>query len=270
MVNLFVHHVTSRLTYSMEQSPSWEANWFAASQEIPRILWNPNVHYRIHKSPPPLSILNQLNLVHSSTSHFLKIHLNIILPSVPESAQWSLSLRLLRSYQSISPGPRLCRWVFRNKNTFSMWRVVSPSPNPQAEGQPLVGCPWQLIQYIHSYPPYWIPFLHPQPEDAPCRGDRDPLITWQGSTYHMTRTHLSHDRDPLVTWQWPTYHMTGTHLSHDKDPFVTWQGPTCHITVTHLSHDKDPLVTWQGPTYHMTRTHLSHDRDPLITWATIG
>jgi hypothetical protein len=27
------------LTYSMEQSPSWEANWSAASQEISRILW---------------------------------------------------------------------------------------------------------------------------------------------------------------------------------------------------------------------------------------
>jgi hypothetical protein len=28
---------TYLLTYSMEQSPSWEANWFAASQEIPPI-----------------------------------------------------------------------------------------------------------------------------------------------------------------------------------------------------------------------------------------
>ena len=35
----------------MEQSPSWEANWFAANQEIPRILWNPKVHYRTHKRP---------------------------------------------------------------------------------------------------------------------------------------------------------------------------------------------------------------------------
>ena len=35
----------------MVQSPSWEANWFAASQEIPRILRNPKVHYRTHKSP---------------------------------------------------------------------------------------------------------------------------------------------------------------------------------------------------------------------------
>jgi len=33
----------------MVQSPSWEANWFAASQEIPHISRNPKVHYRTHK-----------------------------------------------------------------------------------------------------------------------------------------------------------------------------------------------------------------------------
>ena len=36
----------------MVQSPSWEANWLAASQEIPRISRNPKVHYRTHKRPP--------------------------------------------------------------------------------------------------------------------------------------------------------------------------------------------------------------------------
>jgi hypothetical protein len=49
--------ITYLLTYSMVQSPSWETSWFAASQEIPRILWNPKVHYRIHKLPPPVPIL---------------------------------------------------------------------------------------------------------------------------------------------------------------------------------------------------------------------
>jgi hypothetical protein len=40
-----------------------------------------------------LSILRQLSPVHTTTSYFLKIHLNIILPSTPGSPHWSLSLR---------------------------------------------------------------------------------------------------------------------------------------------------------------------------------
>ena len=59
------------------QSPSWEANWFTASQEIPRISRNLKVHYRTHKRPPPVSILGQPNPVHIHTSHLLEIHPNI-------------------------------------------------------------------------------------------------------------------------------------------------------------------------------------------------
>ena len=62
----------------MVQSPSWEANWFAASQEIPRISRNPKVHYRTHKRPPTVSILDQPNPVRIPTSHLLEIHPNII------------------------------------------------------------------------------------------------------------------------------------------------------------------------------------------------
>ena len=64
----------------MVQSPSWAANWFAASHEIPRISRNPKVHYRTHKRPPPVSILGQPNPVHLPTSRLLEIHPNIIHP----------------------------------------------------------------------------------------------------------------------------------------------------------------------------------------------
>ena len=79
--------------YSMVQSPSWEVNWFEVSQEIHRISRNPKVHYRIHKRPPPVSILGPPNPVHIPTSHLLEIHPNIIHPSTPRFPQWSPSLR---------------------------------------------------------------------------------------------------------------------------------------------------------------------------------
>ena len=74
------------LTNSMEQSPFWEA-----TQEIPRVLCNPKVHYRIYKSPPPVPILSHINPVHASPSLFLIIIFNIILLPTIRSSKSSLS-----------------------------------------------------------------------------------------------------------------------------------------------------------------------------------
>ena len=62
----------------MGQSPSWGANRFSASQEIPRILWNTKVHDRIRKCPQTVRILSQLDPVYAPHSSFLYIDLNVI------------------------------------------------------------------------------------------------------------------------------------------------------------------------------------------------
>ena len=69
----------------MELSPSWEANRFSPTQEILRVSWNPNVHYRIHL--PLFPILSQIDPVHVPHSNswrsilILSSHLRLGLPS---------------------------------------------------------------------------------------------------------------------------------------------------------------------------------------------
>jgi len=52
-------------------------------KKFPTFYGTPKVYYRIHKCPPTVSMLKQLDPVHALTSHFLKIHLNIFLPCKP-------------------------------------------------------------------------------------------------------------------------------------------------------------------------------------------
>jgi len=50
-------------------SPPRKSNNFSASK-IPRIVWNPKVNYRIHKSTPLVYVLNQTHKIYILPTYF--------------------------------------------------------------------------------------------------------------------------------------------------------------------------------------------------------
>jgi len=58
---------------SLEMKPSWGANSCSASQDIPLLLLKLKVHYLVHKSPPLVHILSQMNPARSHLKSFQRI-----------------------------------------------------------------------------------------------------------------------------------------------------------------------------------------------------
>jgi hypothetical protein len=54
--------------------------------------------------------------------------------------------------------------------------LLAPRPTPKLEVHPLSAVRNCLFNVFAATPHIRRPFLHLQPEDAPCCGDRDPLI----------------------------------------------------------------------------------------------
>jgi 1,4-dihydroxy-2-naphthoate octaprenyltransferase len=63
----------------MKLSPSWETPCCSAAQELPNILLNPNLHYRVHKSHPIISILIPIYPVQTTKYYVCKIYFIIII-----------------------------------------------------------------------------------------------------------------------------------------------------------------------------------------------
>ena len=174
----------------MEQSPSSEANRSSATEEISWILWNQKFHHRIHKSPPLAPILSQIDPVHVSQTIsrksilILSSHLRLGL----SSGLLSSVCRTKAQYVPLLPYllyalPIFCGSFVTSLSLYGKELLV-PRLTLKLEDHPLSAARDCLFSIFAATFHTRRPFLLPPPEDAPCHGDRDPLIT-------VTETHLS-------------------------------------------------------------------------------
>jgi hypothetical protein len=112
--------------------------------------------YQSSPGPPPTSWRSIL---------ILSFHLRLGLKS-------HIPFPLLKLYQRISPGPRLCQ-MFRKMVIFDGEELLAPRPIPKLEDHPLSAVRDCLLNVFAATLHIRRPFLRSQPEDAPCLGDRD-------------------------------------------------------------------------------------------------
>jgi hypothetical protein len=71
--------------------------WISETQSVTawnRVLWNAKVYYRVHNSPPTVSILSQMNPMYTTKPYLAKVYFTIVLPFAPKSSECSIPFRL--------------------------------------------------------------------------------------------------------------------------------------------------------------------------------
>ena len=144
----------------MVQSPSREANRFSASREIPRILWNPKIHYRIHKFSPPVPILSQPDPVyapHSSSWRFILIlsyHQSMVLPSDPFHSGFpnkTLCTALLSTIRATRPAHVIRERKATHEKLKLNWKIhTSSSSSSSSIDSTTLGVSWSVRQFYST------------------------------------------------------------------------------------------------------------------------
>jgi hypothetical protein len=103
--------------------------------------------------------------------------------------------------------------VFRNKLIIYGEKLLAPRPTPKLEDRPLSAVRDCLFNIFAATLQNWRGLLHPQPEDAPCRGDKEP--TW---SIKFKQTGI----DPRVGYTFYVYHRaeSGTFIIYNKMDLV--------------------------------------------------
>jgi hypothetical protein len=106
---------------------------------MPRILCNPEFHYRIHNSPPPVPILSQLNPVHAThptalrSILILSSHLRLGLPSGRFPSGFPTKMRLFSPIRATCPAHLILLELITRKIFGDELYVTSETKKPSNE-----------------------------------------------------------------------------------------------------------------------------------------